>query len=676
MFKFVVVLFFMLLFNSAKADGVINAIIYNGTGASMENRHIAMTLAGIVNRDAPRLYLLNVYETWSYSQTDETWRDLYQSIGGVNFTVISNINDLIEHFNDFIEGAITYDSSLTYGNFSGQSFRWQAEIASMIGGLTNCIPVPFNNTTIPVFKPDSVVVSDFFHGQPDIKISARLELVNHPWSNIFLSQGERYMKILDWALANLLPRTNPRMFYLREMTDWAVRNRMFQMNLAGTESLNFYSLPNIKAEKIEQAMQYMKDNYPNEVFHVYGWMRPEPLVQWVSGWGGSFHETLLSNLSWHHVFPVDTNYVYHRPSNIAREALTLEDKHYVLFIGSEGDAGNWNLGFQAGAWHSAIRGQLPVGWGFNLHMFELFPFVARYYFESATQNDGFISVINPLGYAYADMFPTNLLPDAIAKSAYLVEKFKVPSIHAYKHYNGAGVSTFRGIVISNNYNFSKLGSFSQEIGSRLTFLFDPAMQTQQYYTQYGGLLYNHVNDNTFYGNATDLVAVSQRIINRLSGQSTPSFYLAGYQRFRQDGTPVGATNPADMTLPRLKTVMDQVVTNPLVGSKVRFVTPEQFTYLLEKKIQTTSVASVTVNSSNFRTFVSNEIELVVAISEQVHGQYLLRVHDLAGREVRSIKFQYNGGLALEKIPLADLSRGIYIVSLQGRGFSGSTKIIF
>ena len=46
-----------------KANDQINAVIYDGTGTSLENRHIAMTLAGIVNRDAPRLYLLNVYET-------------------------------------------------------------------------------------------------------------------------------------------------------------------------------------------------------------------------------------------------------------------------------------------------------------------------------------------------------------------------------------------------------------------------------------------------------------------------------------------------------------------------------------------------------------------------------------------------------------------------------------
>ncbi len=64
----------------------IQAIIYNGTGASLEHKIASMTLAGILNRKEPRLYLLNVYETWSYNQTDESWRDIYQQDGNVIFT--------------------------------------------------------------------------------------------------------------------------------------------------------------------------------------------------------------------------------------------------------------------------------------------------------------------------------------------------------------------------------------------------------------------------------------------------------------------------------------------------------------------------------------------------------------------------------------------------------------
>jgi hypothetical protein len=52
------------------------ATLFNGSGATVYDRLLALTLAGIVNRDSARLYLVDVYETWSFNQTDEMWRDI------------------------------------------------------------------------------------------------------------------------------------------------------------------------------------------------------------------------------------------------------------------------------------------------------------------------------------------------------------------------------------------------------------------------------------------------------------------------------------------------------------------------------------------------------------------------------------------------------------------------
>jgi hypothetical protein len=653
----------------------IEAIIYNGTGAPLEHKLASMTLAGIVNREEPRLYLLNVYETWSYNQTDESWRDIYQQEGNVVFTEISDFQELIDHFENDINGAITYDPSLTYGNFTGQNFRWQAEVAAMLGGLTDCIPLPYTDTQTNIQRPDSVWVPDHFHGQDPVKVSAKLELSFHPWNNAELNQEQRYFLALDWALETLLDRTNPRKFYLREITDWTASQRMFQLNLAGTESLNFYSLSDEKAEKIETVMNYLRESNPDEIFHVYGWMRPEPLVQWVSGWGGSFHETLLSNLSWHHIFPVDENYQYSRPSAVNPEDVELEDKHYVLFIGSEGDAGNWVVGFQSGAWHSSQRGEVPLGWGFNLHMFDQFPFLAQYYYNTATENDGFISVTTPLGYAYSDMFPESFLPDAIEQTTDLINKFVIPSVYAYKHYNGAGVSTYRGIEISNNYNFSKLGSFAEATGTELTFLFDPALQTQRLYTNFGGLLYNHVNDDTFYGNVTDLDAAAQRIKNKLTNQSTPSFLLAGYQRFRQDGTNVGGNNPADITLPRLKTLMNIVKTDPEIGENIEFVTPEKFTWLIQKSLEPTSIKDFSDVRTNIRAFINQSGNLNLNIQSDNGFDLVVKVFDLSGKEMIKRPWNINSGENILLLPANHLARGIYLVNISGRSFSHTIKFV-
>lgn len=664
-------LFFCLFFIFSNQLFAMDAVVYDGSGQLAEDKMLAMTLAGIVNRDAPRLYLRNVYETWSYNQTDELWETAYKTTGGVQFTVITNTNALVQYFKSYIKGAITYDATLTYGNFSGQSFRWQAEAAAMLGGLTDCIPVSSTNTAIDINKPTTIDLPDYFNGQATIQVSSKLELASHSWNNASLTLEQRYFAWLDWALDNLLPRCNTSKFYIREITDWAVNQRMFQLNLAGTEDLRFTSLTDEKAAKIERVMNYLKAKRPNEIFHVYGWMRPEPLVQWISAYGGSFHETLLSNLSWHHVFPVDANFNYQRPADINFASVPLENKYYVLFVSSEGDAGNWNIGFQGGAWQSTTRGQVPLAWGFNLQMFEEFPFVGQYYYRTATANDGFMAVSTPLGYAYPDVFPTSYLPDAKAKTTALMDKFNVNSVYAYKHYNGAGSSVYRGITISNNFDFSKLGAFAEQTNAQMTMLFDPGLMTQKAYTNYGGLLYNHVNDDTFYADFSNLTTVRDRIVSKLSGKSKPRFLLAGYERFRYDNATL-ATN--DITLPRLKTLMESIKADATVGADIEFVTPEKFTYLLRKSLGlSTSVPTVDSNDQKLLVFTDTNHNLQLNLQLESAQSVLIMVYDIAGKMV--FNNNWNMTMANDFKTISIPQKGIYILNIKGQNVNLIQKII-
>jgi len=649
----------------------INAVVYDGSGQLSEDKMLAMTLAGIVNRDAPRLYLRNVYETWSYNQTDELWETAYKTTGGVQFTVFTNANALVQHFKSYIKGAITYDATLTYGNFSGQSFRWQAEAAAMLCGLTDCIPVSSTNTSIDINKPTQIDVPDYFNGQATIQVSAKLELTSHTWNNASLTLEQRYFAWLDWSLDNLLPRCNTSKFYIREITDWAVNQRMFQLNLAGTEDLRFTSLRDEKAAKIERVINYLKTKRPNEIFHAYGWMRPEPLVQWISAYGGSFHETLLSNLSWHHVFPVDANFSYHRPADQNFSVVPLENKYYVLFIASEGDAGNWNIGFQGGAWQSSTRGQVPVAWGFNLQMFEEFPFVAQYYYRTATANDGFMAVATPLGYAYPDVFPTSYLPDAKAKTMALMDKFNVNSVYAYKHYNGAGSSVYRGITISNNFDFAKLGAFSEQTNAQMTMLFDPGLMTQKAYTNYGGLLYNHVNDETFYADFSNMTTVKDRIVSKLNGKTKPRFLMAGYERMRYDNA---ALETNDITFPRLKTLMESIKANATIGADVEFVTPEKYTYLLRKSLGLSTGTNYTETREQFvKAYQRNKYEMEIIVQVNSPQQLNINIFDITGKLLYKKNETINSILQVITIPI--YHKGVLVVKVQTEQYNMATKVI-
>jgi hypothetical protein len=660
------------------------AVLFNGAGLSSQDRLTALTIAGIVNRDSARLYLLNVYETWSYAQTDEQWRDLYRSRGNVAFDSITGISNLINTFRPFIAGAVTYNPATTYGNFPGQSFLWQGEYAALIGGLTNRIPLSAANASLyglPV--NDSIFIEDPFNADTSRWITGRIDLSTHPWNNLSLSPEQRYLTLLTWGVSHLLPLCNPSKVYIREITDFTVSQRMFQVNLAGNDDLKLDSMPVPKADILENILTYMHQQNPKNIFHIYGWIRPEPMTQWFAYFGASFHETLLGNLSWHHSFPVAPR-SFIPASRIDPDTVTVEEKYYLLFISTEGDASNWQFSFQSGAWLSPKRGTIPIAWGWNLHLFDLAPFVAAYYYDTATPNDGFTGVTSPLGFAYPDLWQDDVWDDAVAASKMLMNKYSVGTIYGYKHYEGKGIATYRGKTINNSFNFSRYGNFQKEIGASLTLLFDPLLPLQIPQTQFGGVLFNHCNDGSFYGDVSNISSSAVRLLNIVKQKTPPYFLLAGYQRFRQDDFGV-RTDPSssDISIPRLEQILTLMKNDTTAGKKIEVVTGERFAALLRKQYGITGVRNTEqypamfVLEQNYPNPFnpSTNIQLDIGFS----GTVALTVYDVLGREVKSL---YNGTLNAGRHTFrfspqhAGLPSGVYFYSARSGYFSQTRKMIY
>jgi len=657
-----------------------NAVLFNGSGFSSQDKLLAMTLAGIVNRDSARVYLLNVYETWSYNQTDEMWRDLYQSRGNVIFENINSIAQLINKFRSEINGGVSYDPNRTYSNFTGQSFRWQAEYAALIGGLTDRLPVTTQMAAqYNLELSDSVLIEDTFNRNSSIWITGKIESASNPWNFSGLTEQQRYLTMLNWGVDNLLPRCNPSKFYIREITDFTIQNKMFQVNLAGTSSLDLNSMPVAKADILENVMTYLHDQNPSTIYHIYGWIRPEPMTQWFAFFGASFHETLLGNLSWHSSFPVKLR-EYIPKSKIGLDTLSLQNKYYILFVGSEGDASNWVVGFQSGAWLSTQRGNVPIGWGWNLHLFEVCPFIAAYYYDTATEKDGFLTVTSPLGYAYPDLWQSDVWQGAIDSTKYLMQKFNIDDFYGYKHYAGSGIMTYRGKTISNSFNFSKFGQFQSAVGAKLTMLFDPQLASQVPITQFGTLMFNHVNDGSFYGDASSITAMADRIISNIKKQNKPGFLLAGYQRFRQDDfSNRPSPSNSDVSIPRLIQVVNLIKADPVVGPFVEVVTPEQFSVLLHKKItsikeEQNKTPDAYVLGQNY----PNPFNPVTTIRYEIpeRSKVELRVYDILGKEIITLVNEYKeAGRYEASFNAGRLSSGVYIYTISAGEFISSKKMM-
>jgi hypothetical protein len=143
---------------------------------------------------------------------------------------------------------------------------------------------------------------------------------------------------------------------------------------------------------------------------VYGWGEPEDRYCEMASMNSNYIMcTEAPNLSFHAKVPVDMS-AFRQKSHVDTSHLTLEeDKVYVAFLTTEGDALKIHMAFQGGAWHDPHRGKVVVNWGFQPRMIDVAPAMAEYYYETMSDKDYFFCGCSGAGYTYPNWMPE---PDA------------------------------------------------------------------------------------------------------------------------------------------------------------------------------------------------------------------------------------------------------------------------
>jgi len=214
------------------------------------------------------------------------------------------------------------------------------------------------------------------------------------------------------------------------------------------------------------------------------------------------------------------------------------------------------------------------------------------------------------------------------------------------------------------------------------------MLPTQYYTQnYGALIFNHVNDNTFYSDVSDLNAAAARIVTALTGKNKPYFYLAGYQRFRQDDfTNRSDPGSSDISVQRLSQLQSLLKANTSIGQYIEIVTPEVFSYLLRKKLGLVNVdekaadKDMTLSQNYPNPFNSiTTISYSIPAGRQNGSEAAVKVYDILGREVAYISNipAASGRNSIEFIPSRyNLPGGMYIYRLTAGGETLQRKMLY
>ena len=417
--------------------------------------HTVATLQGIVNRDAPRLFINYVVE--SGIEIDRYWWNKYRQQGkwlhDKDTVVYHDIVELIDTYKHFINGVVVYDSSIAS----------TSNVASAVAGAEDLIAVRYDPAQGSLYS--RIVLTG-----PELKVKVRL--INEDGSPLFtgkdtipgtdrISTGslkndpyiwfiERYMKTNQCAgdfgayYIDQKWRTNPTATVVNHHTltnhDFFVSKKAFFFDLSpwgdepatddvdqtlGTDlaTLKEFLTEAYRINKGEK-MCYI-GGFPSWAFKYTqhaGGKHGDVATEWefsrLIGAYNAFKDAdaigygALANASFWTHFPLKEKY--------PQQKVTMEDlkqrgyideegkvdfrgRDFIIFYVGDYDASSWVAQRTPTIWDNKNRGAVPMMWAISPVLENRVPMALDYFRETATPNDYFVAADNGAGYLMPGM---------------------------------------------------------------------------------------------------------------------------------------------------------------------------------------------------------------------------------------------------------------------------------
>lgn len=362
---------------------------------------LLLNLQGMVNRDAPRLFL-DTEGRNDWGPADRRWMEVYSQTKGIVFEPIETFDDLVQEFASFIDGLVIFDPKLDASRY----------VALTLAGLTGCLAV----------SPDQI----------------KGALADLPTRQDLCDKFTTGVNAYDWALTNLRPHCSNTIAYSAGQShddvnlghdvgiilalDYAIAHKGFVFNLSPCPEPATYDFEkeHVKGHPEDAAMMdRIFDTYTAPA-KIYGWNEPEwPFTSRISQHGHMLMCGRGSNLSFHQHVPAQVESAelqiqrgeapvfpeFKQTAETQPDAANVEDKYYIAFMTNEGDTPRVITTFFFGAWENPDRGDIPINWGICPTLVSDFPAIAEYYYSTATPNDYFYAGVSGTGYAFIDRLP-------------------------------------------------------------------------------------------------------------------------------------------------------------------------------------------------------------------------------------------------------------------------------
>ncbi|MGQ9596515.1 MAG: GxGYxYP domain-containing protein [Thermoproteota archaeon] len=314
---------------------------------------------GLINRVEPRVYL--VFD----DHVDRLWLSIYGERYGVKHEEVNDPYELISSFRNEILGFVVYDEEMLHS----------ANVAMTYGSIHNAVPAS-HEVAERLSERGLKKIADF----------------RGKWRNRF----EAY----EWAFENMLKQCNRRivgsMCVDPPLTSFTNKHHVRDY-LVAVKAFSFDLSTKVRDRREAELFDRILGSF-NSLGVVLGWhcirdLESEAVAR--ASRNGFFVLCNLHspNLTVHSGVKTDFKFTQKHVVDIA-----LEEKVYVAFVQSDGDA-VWAMNnFQNLNWLDSQRGRFPYTWEVQPLLLDLAPGMLEHYYRTATPNDYFIAGPSGAGY--------------------------------------------------------------------------------------------------------------------------------------------------------------------------------------------------------------------------------------------------------------------------------------
>jgi hypothetical protein len=369
----------------------------------LDRNAFLISLQGLANTDAPRLYLIYP-EDWEFGFTGDLY-DFYQKALDYTFTELTTPEAALEALAPYVKGYIVWDKTV----------RNSLDVAFTLAGVKRGVVVSADQ--IPMveragLKP-MMDLRGMFTGMNDAQLFRK---AYDTWG----SETSRETLVWMGGVSGAVMRPG--------IADYAIAKRAFVADLSTKPS-----------DTVEYALakEIMSKQKPLSMvlgWHSYAKDLEREFVTLTSSFALRVEGlNTYPDLSFTSMTPPEPGFRFRNHHNVVPgKVYTPEKKVYITCLQTDG------LGL--GAWRKPGRGSMPYAWETTINWTWMAPAMLEYYYSTATPNDLFIGALTGPGYMYPKAIPPKMLPAVLGLADSLMKKLDINIFETMDYSEGATVT--------------------------------------------------------------------------------------------------------------------------------------------------------------------------------------------------------------------------------------------